>query len=226
MTILKSLLAGVCATLAVANPLPAPEADQLQSRQFITDSNELMAGPCKDVTLIFTRGSAEIGNMGLVIGPQLCQALKAQISPNRVACQGVEGQYVGLIKPNFLDYNTDPKSIQTAKTTIEEAASKCPNTQIVAGGYSQGSAVIDYAVQELNSDTRNKLKGVVLFGFTRNKQDHGQIPGYPQDKVKVYCAPGDVVCDGILVITPSHQVYGVNAGDAADFLARQVNLPQ
>lgn len=64
MAPLKSLLVGALATLAVASPVPAPapEAGQLQTRQFM-DSNDLTSGSCKDVTLVFARGSTELGNM-------------------------------------------------------------------------------------------------------------------------------------------------------------------
>ncbi|PYH45980.1 cutinase family protein [Aspergillus saccharolyticus JOP 1030-1] len=224
MAPLKSLLFGALATLAVASPVPAPapELNQLQTRQTM-NSNDLTSGSCKDVTLIFARGSTEMGNMGTVIGPPLCTALKSKLGDDKVACQGVGGQYTAGLIQNDLPQNTDPASISAAKSVFEEAASKCPNTKIVAGGYSQGSAVIDNAVQEVSSSIRDQIKGVVLFGFTRNVQDHGQIPNYPKDDVKVYCAVGDLVCDDTLIVTAMHLTYGMDAGDAANFLASKVD---
>ncbi|OJK01362.1 hypothetical protein ASPACDRAFT_77135 [Aspergillus aculeatus ATCC 16872] len=224
MASFKWLLVGVVfGSLAVANPLPVPEADHLQARQSPTDANDIMSGLCKDFTLIFVRGSGEVGNMGAVIGPLLCATLKERISPNQVACQGVDGMYTASFPQNWLSPNTDAKSIASAATMLELATTKCPNTQVVAGGYSQGTAVIDYAIQDVKHEVRNRINGVVLFGYTRNIQDRGGIPGYPQDRTKVYCAPGDVVCDNILIVTPPHTTYGLYAKDAAEFLASKVN---
>ncbi|PYH88759.1 cutinase [Aspergillus ellipticus CBS 707.79] len=217
MAPVKSLLVGALATLAVATPM-----GDLQTRQFDINSNDLESGSCKDVTLIFARGSTELGNMGSVIGPPLCSSLKSKLGADKVACQGVGGQYQAGLVQNALPQNTDPGSIDAAKQMFDEANSKCPNTKIVAGGYSQGSAVIDNAVQEVSSTVRDQIKGVVLFGFTRNVQDKGQIPNYPKDQTKVYCAVGDLVCDDTLIVTAMHLTYGADAGDAANFLAQEV----
>jgi cutinase len=47
------------------------------------------------------------------------------------------------------------------------ADSRCPNAQIVAGGYSQGAALTAATIRDLSSTIRNKIVGVVLFGYTK-----------------------------------------------------------
>ncbi|KAE8381975.1 putative cutinase 3 [Aspergillus bertholletiae] len=220
MVMLHSLLVSALAALAAASPVAEPAGQSLATRQLM--SSDDLNGACKDVTLIFARGSTEMGNMGAIIGPPLCSELKKKLGSDKVACQGVGGMYTGGLIQNALPKNTDPGAISTAKSLFEKASTKCPNTQIVAGGYSQGSAVIDNAVQELSAEAKAKVKGVVFFGFTRNLQDKGQIPNYPKDNVKVFCAMGDLVCDGTLIVTATHLTYGINAPEAASFLASKV----
>ncbi|KAE8353093.1 putative cutinase 1 [Aspergillus coremiiformis] len=219
MVMLHSFLISALATLAVATPMTELDTRSLVARQ--SSADDLDQG-CKDTILIFARGSTELGNMGTVIGPPLCSALKKNLGEDKVACQGVGDMYHGGLVENALPQNTDPGSISTAKSLFEKASTKCPQSKIVAGGYSQGSAVIDNAVQELTGQSRNMVKGVVFFGFTRNLQDHGQIPGYPKENVKVYCEVGDMVCNGTLVVTPAHMTYGAKADDAASFLVSKV----
>ncbi|KAL4932435.1 cutinase family protein [Aspergillus undulatus] len=224
MPSIRALLVAALATLAIATPLPNPEDGSitLERRQFMS-SNDLEHGECKPVAFIFARGSTETGNMGFVVGPGVCSSLKQKLGSDKVACQGVGGAYTAGLVQNFLPENTDPGSIKAA-VDMFELAGKCPDTQIVAGGYSQGSAVISGAVQDLDESLREKVKGVVLFGYTRNLQDKGQIPDYPKDQTKVYCAVGDMVCSGTLIITAAHMTYGMNAGSAAEFLAGQVSV--
>lgn len=78
---------------------------------------------------------------------------------------------------------------------------------------------MDGSIQALPASIQSQVKAVVLFGFTRNQQDDGRIPNYPTSQTKVYCASGDLVCNGTLIITAAHLTYGVDAPDAASFLA-------
>jgi cutinase len=47
------------------------------------------------------------------------------------------------------------------------ANSRCPNAEIVAGGYSQGAALTAATIRDLSATIRNKIVGVVLFGYTK-----------------------------------------------------------
>ncbi|KAL4804062.1 cutinase-domain-containing protein [Aspergillus unguis] len=219
----STLLVAALAGLTAASPMAVsdPYADiSLEKRQGMS-SNDLEQGDCKPYAFIFARGSTESGNMGFIVGPGVCSNLKKKLGSDKVACQGVGGAYTAGLVQNSLPQNTDSGSINEA-VKMFELADKCSDTQIFAGGYSQGSAVIDGAVQKLDDSLKEKVKGVVLFGFTRNLQDKGQIPDYPKDQTKVYCAVGDMVCSGTLIITAAHLTYGMDAGSAADFLASQV----
>lgn len=62
---------------------------------------------------------------------------------------------------------------------------------------------------------REQIKGVVLFGYTKNQQNNGQIPNYPAARLAVYCESGDLVCDGTLIVLPPHLAYADEAEDQA-----------
>jgi cutinase len=64
----------------------------------------------------------------------------------------------------------------------------------------------------------NRLAGGVLFGDTRNKQDKGQVPNFPKDKVTVFCDKNDGVCGGALNVNAGHFVYTQN-GDGPKAVA-------
>lgn len=119
------LLALVLALLATSTALPVP----LEPRQSF-DRNDLLDGSCKAVTVIFARGTTELGNIGSVVGPQLKASLNADISGN-VAFQGVD--YPATIAEFLI--GGSPEGAATLASLVGTAASKCPDTQIVLSGY-------------------------------------------------------------------------------------------
>lgn len=110
--------------------------------------------------------------------------------------------------------------------TLTAMASQCPDSVIVAGGYSQGAAVNHRAIEELPANVKDRVAGVVLYGDTQKQQDNDQIPNFPADKVKIICQVGDAVCLGQLVVLPAHLTYGVRADEGVEFLTTQIKGAQ
>lgn len=136
-----------------------------------------------------------------------------------VATEGIK--YAAALAPNALPGGTDAKSKKAMADILNAMATQCPDSVILAGGYSQGAAVSHRAIESLDPAVKNQIAGVILYGDTQNTQDKGQIPTFDTAKTKIICAPGDLVCDGTLTILPPHLSYGRNAADGSAFLVQK-----
>lgn len=223
------------AALSIATPVPAPEpealpelaeleatAHVLHKRQ--STSNELNNGACRDYIFIFARGSTEGGNMGGTVGPATCSGLKNSFGSTRVACQGVGPQYRASIGDNILPEGTSSAAYNNAISLFNLAASKCPQSIVVFGGYSQGAAVMHAAVRRLSAGVKARVVGGALYGDTRNGEDNGQIPNYPRDDVLIICRLDDGVCGSGLTVTLGHLLYTTDGSvtRAVGFLAGKI----
>jgi cutinase len=128
--------------------------------------------------------------------------------------------YAASIATNISPERTDSASIAKGVLAFKEAAG-CP--VIVAGGYSQGAAVMHNVVKDLDQNIKAKIAGVALFGDTRNQQDGGHIKNFPPERSKVWCNATDGVCGGSLAVGITHLAYASEAGAAANWLAGRVN---
>ncbi|KAF1811272.1 putative cutinase 3 [Eremomyces bilateralis CBS 781.70] len=215
---MKSLLS-IVALAATAAAAPTGDLETRQIGRCSMTCNELERGSCAEVIFIMARASTEPGNMGMSVGPAVCSDLKRA---HNTICQGVGGAYTAGLADNFGRLNTSPAAIQEATKIFNQAVQKCPQSVIVAGGYSQGTAVMHNTISGLPPNIQEKIAGVVLFGDTRNEQDNGQIPNFPREKVKIFCNTGDLVCSGSLTITMSHFMYSGDVPDAVRFLSQQI----
>ncbi|CAN9107359.1 carbohydrate esterase family 5 protein [Alternaria sp. MG1] len=230
---MKFFTLSMMTALVAASPMsPAAKfsENEIQARQFgfgTTTRNELENGSaeaCPKAIFIFARASTETGNMGASTGPAVASALERNYGASGVWVQGVGGPYSADLGSNALPGGTSQAAINEAVGLFQQANQKCPDTPIVAGGYSQGTAVIAGAIPKLSTTIRDQVKGVVLFGYTRNAQNRGGIPSYPSDDLEVYCATGDLVCVGTLTITAAHFSYADEAaGPAPRFLQSKID---
>ena len=144
--------------------------------------------PCKPLTLIFARGFIEPGNMGVIIGPALADALKSAVSDDSVAVQGVECI-------SILPY-TDPEGAAHFVDMVELAASRCPETVIALSGYRLVSFYL-----------LNRPEPCWL-------QDRSNIDNGWRNSITFW----DGLCHGGSDIQPDHLTYGKDALEAAAFI--------
>ncbi|WYZ43447.1 hypothetical protein EsH8_VI_001146 [Colletotrichum jinshuiense] len=141
---------------------------------------------CKAFTLLFARGTTEMGTLGTVVGPGLQKAAEAALGAGAVTVEGVAYTAdVGGIMAETT--GTGPGS--TAMTNQANAwLSKCPQTKLILTGYSQGGMVVHNAGKKLSG---KPVVAAVTFGDPFKGQ---AVTGVPTGKFKSFCAAGDMVC--------------------------------
>ncbi|KAF2167806.1 carbohydrate esterase family 5 protein [Zasmidium cellare ATCC 36951] len=214
---LSAIMLGLLAATVSCSPI-----SQRQLGGSSSTSDELQDGDCRDVIFIFARGSTEPGNMGITVGPSTCSALKDSLGDDAVACQGVGGAYLGDLGSNALPDGTTQAALDESTKMFNLASSQCPNSKVVAGGYSQGAAVMAGSIGTLDTAVKAQVKGVVLYGYTKNLQNGGAIPDYPEEQTKVFCNASDGVCSGTLMVTAGHLTYTTDVPEAASFLEEKI----
>lgn len=120
---------------------------------------------------------------------------------------------IGLLDNVSVKGTTDAAIAEGVKI-FTTAHTKCPNSVVVFGGYSQGAAVMHNVISSLDPAISNQIAGGVLWGDTKNQQSDGMIKGFPKEKVLIWCTPDDGVCWGKLDVTAGHLAYTHNGDEA------------
>jgi len=161
--------------------------------------------------MIFAKGTLEPGIMGSTVGPALKTALGAgwesigvdySNSMAGIQCIGMPGGYI-------------------AKGVTEKLNERCPKTNIILAGYSQGAMVVRFAAAWANPATKQQIKGLLLYGDPFNG---ATVKGIPQTKIKTLCNDSDGVCKGQLSIGAGHLSYTANGavGQGATWAKKMV----
>jgi len=192
----------------------------LTKRQFNGDTyNQLTDGTaCRDVTVIYARGTTQAGNVGEANseGPTFFNALASRLGgTSRLAIQGVTypANVFGFLAGG------DAAGATTMFNLINQAASRCPATKIVVSGYSQGAQLVHTATQRLSAANAARVSAVVTFGDADRDESFGLVAA---SKVLIICHEGDNICDNGIIITPEHRNYEIDAPAAAAFVAARV----
>ncbi|KAI5858158.1 cutinase [Tricharina praecox] len=196
---------------AATTALAAP-AGELEARQSLSSSrNDVKSRKCAPVTVIFARGTTELGNVGSIAGPPFFTAIDKAVGS--IAVQGVDypADVVGFLAGGSSDGAKN--MAQYAQTAI----TNCPDTKLVMSGYSQGAQVARKAVNQLGA-AQSSIGAIVLFGDPNNGDSWGAL----QAKTKTFCNVGDLICAGTSVILPAHLTYGSDATAAANFVKQMV----
>ena len=108
----------------------------VRKRELSSDDIEnIKRATCAPYTLIYARGTSEIGNLGETVGPALDLGLNL-VAPGQWSIQGVPYQAT-VDGDNCLGLPGG----QIAAQQLEQVASSCPNTKIIMSGYSEGAMV-------------------------------------------------------------------------------------
>ena len=206
---------------------------------------------CAGVQVVFARGTAEMAPPIGITGLSFNQALDDRVHGKSVRTSAVNYPASSNFSDRLGFAHNVVDGIKDAQRQIKSIARRCPNTDIVLGGYSQGAVVATYAVADrinipakylryrsyapepLGAEYAKHISAVVLFGtpsshWIRQVGAPGMKVGAAyRGKTVRYCVAGDNVCDGSPVGGPTaqHVLYSVN-GDtirAADFVARRVH---
>ncbi|RKF76671.1 Cutinase [Golovinomyces cichoracearum] len=169
-------------------------------------------GPCKPVTMIYARGTGESGNVGgkNSPGPAWFTEMRKVMGEDNLTVQGVnyEANLFGYLKGG------DPEGSQNYYDMADQAVTKCPDTKLVLGGYSQGAQLAHNAARRYTNEMTSKVAAAVMFGDPYAKHTLGYIP---TRKVMTICHEGDIICKNVGTAS-AHLTYAKDAPEAAMFV--------
>lgn len=217
-TFFSLALAAVVSAAPLVQLLPRNTTSTTTSYTSGDTANDILAGVCAPLTVIFARGTTETGNIGKDVGPSLFANLTA-IHGQSIALQGVE-------YPASWASNEDLGSAagKTMASLVSQAHTQCKNTTVALVGYSQGALVVHSAMDE-DSIKAGDVKVGVVFGDPEN----GLIPALLDSSLfKEFCAAGDNLCHhkALSESVDAHTGYGAEDGKTAATFINDVFLGQ
>lgn len=152
------------------------------------------AQPCPDVEVVFARGTTEPPGVGS-IGQAFVDALRARLDG-----RSLEVYAVNYPANHDFDRST-PAGAADASAHVQATATRCPASNIVLGGYSQGAGVINLATASIPGATAEHVAASALFGGPSSAFADMLSPG-PLPRISPLfaaktidlCVPDDPIC--------------------------------
>jgi cutinase len=153
-----------------------------------------------------------------ISGSQFVPVLKATIPD--VAVEGLNFR-AGLATAKKTIGTTDRAAINEATRLFTLAATKCPDTVILASGWSLGAAVLILAIQDLPKNIQDRIGGALFYGDLLYETNKTSIPNFPTTKTMRVCSPKDAVCrpGNELTISAGHMSYPLSPANYAEGVA-------
>lgn len=177
--------------------LSSPADLVVRQDSFDVTRDDLVNGVCATVTVVFARGTLELGNVGSLAGPPLFNALAEIIGSQNLAVQGVD--YAATIA-GYLE-GGDPEGAAALASLVNLAVSQCPSTQIVLSGYSQGAQVVHLGVKQISATAASHVSAVVFFGDPDDGQALQEAHKHGLIKLKTFVL---AVPWSIITVAPCH----------------------
>lgn len=187
---------------------------------------------CPDVEVIFARGTGEPAGVGN-IGQAFIEALAPRLGGRTLNVYPVN-------YPASFDFLEAAEGAEDAAARIVEVSSRCPDTRIVVGGYSQGAALVDMLAQvhplggaigdigsapPLAAPFADAVSAVAVFGnpaarFSTPLSQAGFFVGKAID----LCNPEDPICSATGEEMAAHTSYesAPYPEDSAGFVAERL----
>ncbi|KAK0643411.1 cutinase-domain-containing protein [Cercophora newfieldiana] len=181
-----------------------------------TTQDTFVDDQCPNVTILYARGTDEVGNVGIVVGPEFFDAVAARLpTGSTIAVRGVN--YSASVD-GFLE-GGDPAGSQEMRDLraddISHILDVCPLTKLVLAGYSQGGQVLHNTISLLAPTSIENISSTVIFGDPNYPE---AVPGVPVSRQLVICHDTDNICAGGDIIYLSHLTYAADVDQAADFV--------
>jgi cutinase len=180
------------------------------------------ADPCPDVEVVFARGTGQPPGVGQV-GQSFVDSLRSQVAGRSLGVYPVNYPATQAFAAGSNDGAND------ASAHVQDMVSRCPNTRMVLGGYSQGAGVIDLATTIMPPQAADHVAAVALFGNPSSMLATTLTGGFPaisplySSKTIDLCATDDPLCSGgNNVLAHASYVESGMTSQAATFVANRL----